>query len=128
MARERRSGCALSGLLIGRPSPRQQRCEVGDLVHHFLDQRRDALAANGQTLFRGKSIDLALDVEDRVDALDRLQSERRDRGLLAKRLIARIGGDVREHEELAPPVAPARGFHDRPRGPARRIEPVEAGA
>ena len=41
-------------------------------------RRRDALAANGQTLFRGKSVDLALDVEDRVDALDRLQSERRD--------------------------------------------------
>jgi len=38
MARERRSGCALSGLLIGRPSPRQQRCEVGDLV--IVDARQ----------------------------------------------------------------------------------------
>jgi hypothetical protein len=45
----------------------------------------------------GAAVDLALDVEDGIDALDRFEGERRDDGKLATRL----GGHVGEHEELA---------------------------
>ena len=84
-----------------------------------------ARLAHGQTLFRGKSVDLALNVEDRIDAFDRLQGERRDRALLAKRLVARVADDVGEHEELAPRMAPARSLDEVARRPARRVKPVE---
>jgi hypothetical protein len=50
------------------------------------------------------SIDLALDGEDRVHAPDRLDGKRRD----DRQLAARFGGDVGQHEELAPRMRPAR--------------------
>jgi len=60
--------------------------------------------AHPQTLFGALSIDAALNIEQRIDALDRLQGDRRDRpGVL---VAPRIGGDVRQLEELAPGVGP----------------------
>ena len=86
------------------------------------DERRDAGAASREALVGGEAVDLALDVEDRVDALDRLEGERRDDGELA----ARLGGDVGEHEELAPRMRPAGRLGDRPAAAVGCIEPVEA--
>jgi len=60
-------------------------------------------AADRETLAGGEAVDLAFGVEDQVDALDRLEGERRDDGELA----VRLGGDVGEHEELAPRMRPA---------------------
>jgi hypothetical protein len=55
-----------------------------------------------------------LDLEDRVDPAHRLE---RDRRL----------GDNGEDEELAPPVAPARGFCDRPGTSLGLVEIAETG-
>ena len=59
-----------------------------------------------QTLCAAQAVDGALDVEQRVDALDRLQRNRRDR----RRLLAApgIGGDIGQLEELPPGMAPAQ--------------------
>jgi hypothetical protein len=67
------------------------------------DEWRDASAANGKARVGRQTIDLALDTEDRVDALDRLEGERRNDGELA----ARLGGYVGQREELAPAMRPA---------------------
>jgi hypothetical protein len=53
-------------------------------------------------LFGGQAIDLALAVEDRVDALDRREGERRNDG----ERTARFGGDICQHEELATSMRP----------------------
>jgi len=106
---------------------RQARAFITHPGFEILDQRRDALAARGQPFVGSKSVDLALDLEDRVHAFDRLQSERRDRRRLAECFVAHMGGDVGEHEELAPRMAPARRLKDHSRRPVRRIEPIEAG-
>jgi hypothetical protein len=60
------------------------------------DEWRDASAANGKTVVGRQTIDLALDIEDRVDALDRLEGERRDDGELA----AHLGGYVASAKNL----------------------------
>jgi hypothetical protein len=39
----------------------------------ICDQRCDTGAANGEALAGRQTVDLALDVEDRIDALDRLE-------------------------------------------------------
>ena len=77
------------------------------------DERRDARAANGHALGGGAAVDLALGIEDRIDALDRFERQRGNHGELA----ARLGGDIGEHEELAPAMRPAGGFLI---GPGRR--------
>ena len=57
---------------------------------------------------------LALDVEQGVDPLDRLERDRRDdRQRAALRLAASAGLDIGELEELAPGMGPARRFEDR---------------
>ena len=78
--------------------------QLGALGAHPGLQRRDQiggdLAPDAQTLVGPLAVDVALDVEDGVDAPDRLQGDRRDRrGVLA---APRIGGDVGQFEELAP--------------------------
>jgi hypothetical protein len=83
--------------------------------------RRDALTAYRQTLDDGAAVDLALDVEARIDALDCFEGERCDDGELATRL----GGHVGEEEELASSVRPAAGLGDRPRLAASLVEPIE---
>ena len=92
-------------------------------VFEIGDERRDALAAHREALGGRAAVDLALDVEDRVDALDRLERQRRDDGELA----ARLGGDIGQHEELAPTMRPARGLGDRPRLAVCRRRAVEPG-
>jgi len=62
------------------------------------------LPARPQSLFGAVAVDAALDIEQRVDAPDRLERDRRDR----RRLLAApsVGRDVCELEELAPRVGP----------------------
>ena len=64
------------------------------------DERPAALVAHGGALLRRQAVDLALDGEQRVDALDRLDGDRR--------LV-----EPREIEELAPRMRPARRLDDR---------------
>ena len=71
------------------------------------------LLAHTQTRLRSKTVDLALDGEQDIDALDCLGRDRR----LA---------EPREIKELAPPVS-ARGFDDRTRFAVGLVEPGEAG-
>ena len=58
------------------------------------DQRPAALVAHALALMRRRTVDLALDREQRIDALDRLDRDRR--------LV-----DARQIEELAPRMCPA---------------------
>ena len=64
------------------------------------DQRPATLLAHAQALLRRKAVDLALDGEQDIDALDRLGRDRR----LA---------EPRQIKELAPAMRPARGLDDR---------------
>src|SRR5258708_38716320 len=84
------------------------------------DQGGAPLLARGQPLLERKAINLALDVEERVDALDGLQGDRRDR----RRLLAspRVRGDVGQLEELAARMAPAQRLDDRARLAVGKIE------
>jgi hypothetical protein len=78
------------------------------------DKRSALLLAHGLTLIGAEAIDGALDLEQSIDPLDSLQSNRRDyRGLLALRFALGVGLNVRQNEELAPAMAPARRFEDR---------------
>src|SRR5204863_7546072 len=79
----------------------------------LADQGAATRLAHKQTLLRSKSVDLALDGEQDVDALDRLGRDRR----LA---------EPREIKELAPAVRPARGLDDRTSLAIGRVEPSEA--
>jgi hypothetical protein len=82
------------------------------------NERRDANPVNCKTFIGGLAVDLALDIEDGVDVLERFERQRGDHGQLA----ARLGGDIGEHEELAPAMRPASSLHD---GPERtRLEPA----
>src|SRR5207244_3431607 len=76
------------------------------------DQRPAALVAHALALVRRRAVDLALDREQRVDALDRLDRDRR--------LV-----DARQIEELAPRVRPARRLDDRAGLARGRVEPIE---
>lgn len=67
--------------------------------------------ATSEALRRHRAVDLALDVEQRVDAGDGLISDRRDRRGIAAPPGA--GGEIGQHEELSPGVAPAQRLLDR---------------
>ena len=71
----------------------------------------------------GLAVDPALDVEQHVDPLHRLQRQRRDRrrGLAA----SPPGRDVGELVELPPGMRPTRSLDDRSRRSPGRIEAVE---
>ena len=71
---------------------------------------RTLLLPDPPTLLGAQAVDRALDLEQRVDALDRLQGNRRDR----RRLPAApgIGRNVGELEELPSGVSPAQGRCD----------------
>ena len=61
-------------------------------------------------LVGGFAVDVALDLEQGVDALHRLESDRRD--LLGRLALPDVAFDIREFEELAACMAPAeRGCH-----------------
>ena len=78
------------------------------------DQRRAVLLAHGQPLIGRQPVDGALDVEQGIDALHRLQRDRRDdRWRAALGLAAGPGLDIGEIEELASGMGPARRLEDR---------------
>ena len=78
----------------------------------FGDERSAALPANGQALLGRHAVDLALDIEERVDAGDGLEGDRRDRRCVASAPATR--GDIGKREELAASVGPAQGLDDQP--------------
>ena len=88
------------------------------------NERRALLLAHAQTFLRAQAIDAALDVEQRVDAPDRLQRDRRDR----RRVLAApgVGRDVGQLEELPPRMGPTQRRRDRPLRARRIVEPVVA--
>jgi hypothetical protein len=69
--------------------------------------------ADAQALVGDKRVDTSLDVEQRDNALDRLQRHRRDR----RRALAapRVRGNVGKLEELPPGVRPTQCRRDRAR-------------
>src|SRR6266446_6003897 len=102
MARSSRSAALLD--MHRRPSSRKR---VSTL-------QRLRLIADAHALLWRHAIDLALDGEQHIDALDRLDC---DRCLV----------DLCKIEEFAPRMGPAGGLHDRPRLAGGLVEPVEAG-
>ena len=88
------------------------------------DQRNAPFPARGKALGGGEAVDLALDVEDGIDAFDLLQRDRRDRrGRLAPSGARR---DVGKLEELPPRMAPAQRLDDRTGTPVRKVEAIVA--
>ena len=88
------------------------------------DERRRFCLPDGEAVIGTGAVAGALEVEDGVDALHRLQRQRRDRrGVLA---AAAVGGDVGELEELASRVRPAQRLGDRRGLPVGRVELPEA--
>jgi hypothetical protein len=92
--------------------------ELGALFTHPCVEAGDKwsalLLAHGLALIGAEAIDGSLDLEQSVDALNRLQRDRRDyQGFLAPRLSLCIGLDISQNEELAPAMAPARRLEDR---------------
>jgi hypothetical protein len=70
-----------------------------------------------------KPVDSPLNLEQGVDALDRLQCDWRDHGcLLSLGLLPGTGLDVSEDEELPPPMAPTSGVGDWPGFPGGIIK------
>ena len=101
--------------------------ELGTLLAHpgfqLGEQGRAGPLARGFALIGVQAVDVALDVEQSVDAPDGLKRQRRDdRRRLALRLPLGDGGEVGQDEELAPRVRPARCLLDRPDASTRLIE------
>ena len=78
------------------------------------DERTAALVTHAQAFLWGDAVDLALDGEQGVDALNRFNGNRC--------LV-----EPRQVEELAPRMCPARRLDDGTRSTTCAIEPVEAG-
>src|SRR5438045_7350680 len=76
------------------------------------DEWATALIAHAGALLWRVAVDLALDGEQHIDALDRLDRDRR--------LV-----DAREIKELASRMGPAGRLDDRPRLAVGLVEPVE---
>jgi len=78
----------------------------------------------GEALLTGHSIDVALHIEQEIDAFGGLKGDQRDRrgGLFP----TRIGCDVGEHEELAPGMASAERLCHRSGVAVGEIEPLVA--
>ena len=80
----------------------------------LLTQPRFKSGQNGRTLFMAyaealfgaQAVDVALDIEQRVNALNRLQRNRRDRRCVLSAPC--IGSDIGQLEELSPCVCPAQ--------------------
>ena len=79
-----------------------------------LDPRAAAFLADVAPLLGRQPVDVALDGEQRIDAGDRLDGDRR--------LV-----EPRQVEELAPRMGPARRLDDRPGLAASLVQPVVAG-
>jgi hypothetical protein len=77
------------------------------------DERRDPQLSHSVPLCRGQAVEVALDIENRIDPAHCLNRERRL-------------GNIGEHEQLAPPVRPTGSLKDRSglaRGMVEVIEP-----
>src|SRR5436305_8539792 len=84
---------------------------------------RAALLAHRTPLLDIRAVDLALDLEQRIDALHRFKGQRRDHLRLVALGLAPGGGfDIGELEELAPAMRPASRLEDLTRRPDRSIE------
>ena len=78
------------------------------------------LAGSARRYLGGVAVDVALDVEQGVDALHGLQADRRQhRRSLALRRPARAARDVGQHEELPACMCPAGGLP----GSGRAVRP-----
>src|SRR5580704_19476916 len=101
--------------VVDRLSNRGMAREFGALGAHPVfqpgDQGGALFAPRAQTLLSGQSIDLALDVKERVDAFDGFKRDRRVR----RRTLAPPGirRDVGQLEELASRMAPTQRLNDR---------------
>ena len=90
------------------------------VLHH----RPAALLPNPAAFVRAQAVDLALEGKEEVDALHRLECDRRHgRGTGA---AARSGDDVGQLEEAAAGVPPAERRRDRPARTPQIIKPVVA--
>ena len=91
--------------------------ELGALFAHPYvetgDKRSALLLARGFALIGAEPVDATLDLEQSVDALNRLQRDRREPRFSCPRLALGIGLDISQNEELAPAMAPARRLEDR---------------
>jgi hypothetical protein len=96
----------------------------------FGNERHDARLAHRQTLGCRMTIDLALDGEDRINAPDRFQRQRRDHaGRFALRLAPGIGREISQDEEgsagmmawTAPPRSRRRRDHSRLRPQSKEV-------
>ena len=83
-------------------------------IGEVADQWHDTVLAGSTPILGGKPVDLALDREDRIDAANRFDRQRR---------LAQIG----QLEELAAPVTPAGSLGDRPRLALGIVEFAEPG-
>ena len=79
-------------------------------------QGRAQLAAYGEALVGILTVDAALDIEQRIDPLHGLKSDRVDHaGMIAVALLAGCAGDVGQLKESAPRVgASSKGVGTRP--------------
>ena len=67
--------------------------------------------AHAEALFSAQPVDVALDIEQHVNAFNRLQRDRRQRHYVLPPSC--IGRDIGQFEELPPCVGPASGCRDR---------------
>lgn len=95
---------------------------------HVVEQRLALFLPRGQPFCGAQSIDLALDLKQRVVPLDGLQGDRRDRLALAF-AVAGIFLDIGQFKEFAPRMRMAKGEGDRYRflfGDTERLEAIVA--
>lgn len=71
----------------------------------ILDQRPRSLLPHGKAGICVHAIDLALDIEDRVDPFHGFQGDGRD--VMRGFVLAHVARDIGQLEELAPCMAPA---------------------
>jgi len=86
------------------------------------DQRRDPDLSDGMPLPGGQAVDVAFDRKDLIDPAHHLDGQRRPRFRRGQAL-----GNIGEHEQLAPPMSPARRLKDRAGFACRMVEIIEPG-
>src|SRR5690606_31866742 len=110
--------------LEDRGRARQSRTVVTQPDLELDEKGCTLILADRQALWRAQPVDGALDIEQGVDALDRLQRNRRDR----RRHFAtpRVGRDIGQFEELTSGVSPAECRDDLARRTGLIIKAVVA--
>ncbi len=101
--------------------------ELGAFLPHpaleFFGQRHAEPLTDGKTIGCRAAVDVALDIEQSVDAADRRQRHGRDKSRrLALRLALRIRSEIGEDKEFPSRVTPARGLRDRTRQPVGFVQ------